>query len=472
MPHEDPGQRTNDRSLESDLFQCYSLIMDAITHQETIELIREVFHYSHRFQGKTFVFKVDYPVLNSRYFPQLIKDLSLLHRVGIRCVIVPGARERIEEVLDLYGVRTELSGRMRISSPESLPFIKMAAFDVVNRFMTEFSAHSVMSVMGNWVKARSIGVLDGVDYQNSGRVHKIDTEAMVKVLEQGNIPIIPCIGWSTKGKPYNLNSNELALKVAESLQSAKLFFVNELDGLFKPAYQFPPKVIFSTDNRCARLNLEETAAVLEMNKQDNLLLTQLSLGKEACERGVERVHIIDGRIEGVVLKEIFSNLGIGTMVYTDDYEQIRAMEEADISETLRLMDPLVVQGALIPRTKEDIRDNLSDYAIHEIDGTIFGLAALHAFPSEKGIVMGEIAALAVNPYLNLTGIGKRLVGFLEEKAKKAGMSKVFVLTTQTSDWFESLGYLPASIEDLPDSKIKSYDSSRNSRILIKILGSS
>jgi amino-acid N-acetyltransferase len=272
-------------------------------------------------------------------------------------VIVPGARERIEEVLDLYGVRTELSGRMRISSPESLPFIKMAAFDVVNRFMTEFSAHSVMSVMGNWVSARSVGVLDGVDYQNSGRVHKIDTEAMVKVLEQGNIPIIPCIGWSTKGKPYNLNSNELALKVAESLQSAKLFFVNELDGLFKPAYQFPPKVIFSTDNRCARLNLEETAAVLEMNKQDNLLLTQLSLGKEACERGVERVHIIDGRIEGVVLKEIFSNLGIGTMVYTDDYEQIRAMEEADIPRLYGSWIPWWSKGPLFPglrRTFETI----------------------------------------------------------------------------------------------------------------------
>jgi amino-acid N-acetyltransferase len=341
------------RTLEGDLIQCYSLTMDAITHQETIELIREVFHYSHRFQGKTFVFKVDYPVLNSGFFPQLIKDLSLLHRVGIRCVIVPGARERIEEVLDRYNVRTELSGTLRISSPESLPFIKMAAFDVVNRFMTEFSAHNVMSVMGNWVRARSVGVVDGVDYQNSGQVHKIDTDAMVKVLEQGSIPILPCIGWSSKGKPYNLNSNELALRVAEALQSAKLFFVNELDGLFKPTYKFPPDVVFSTDQRCARLNLEETAAVLamNMNEQNNLLLRQLALGKEACERGVERVHIIDGRIEGVVLKEIFSNLGIGTMVYTDHYEQIRIMEEEDIPETLRLMNPLVIKGALIPRTK-------------------------------------------------------------------------------------------------------------------------
>jgi amino-acid N-acetyltransferase len=459
------------RTLEGDLIQCYSLTMDAITHQETIELIREVFHYSHRFQGKTFVFKVDYPVLNSGFFPQLIKDLSLLHRVGIRCVIVPGARERIEEVLDRYNVRTELSGTLRISSPESLPFIKMAAFDVVNRFMTEFSAHNVMSVMGNWVRARSVGVVDGVDYQNSGQVHKIDTDAMVKVLEQGSIPILPCIGWSSKGKPYNLNSNELALRVAEALQSAKLFFVNELDGLFKPTYKFPPDVVFSTDQRCARLNLEETAAVLamNMNEQNNLLLRQLALGKEACERGVERVHIIDGRIEGVVLKEIFSNLGIGTMVYTDHYEQIRIMEEEDIPETLRLMNPLVIKGALIPRTQEDIRDNLKDFVIHEIDGTIFGLAALHAFETENGVMMGEIAALAVNPYLNLTGIGKRLVGYLEGRAKKKGMNKVFILTTQTSDWFESLGYVPARVEDLPKAKLKSYDSSRNSRILIKTL---
>jgi amino-acid N-acetyltransferase len=261
--------------------------MDAITHQETIELIREVFHYSHRFQGKTFVFKVDYPVLNSGFFPQLIKDLSLLHRVGIRCVIVPGARERIEEVLDRYNVRTELSGTLRISSPESLPFIKMAAFDVVNRFMTEFSAHNVMSVMGNWVRARSVGVVDGVDYQNSGQVHKIDTDAMVKVLEQGSIPILPCIGWSSKGKPYNLNSNELALRVAEALQSAKLFFVNELDGLFKPTYKFPPDVVFSTDQRCARLNLEETAAVLamNMNEQNNLLLQAIGPGKGSLRAG-------------------------------------------------------------------------------------------------------------------------------------------------------------------------------------------
>jgi amino-acid N-acetyltransferase len=187
----------------------------------------------------------------------------------------------------------------------------------------------------------------------------------------------------------------------------------------------------------------------------------------ACRAGVERVHFLDGGAEGVVLKEVFSTLGSGAMVHADPFENIRPMAEEDIPEVLRIMEPLIQQGNLVRRSDEDLQRACADFAVFETDGTIRGCGALHRYEGGRG----EIAALAVDESYKLLGIGHRMVGYLIEAARKAGLDGVFVLTTRTSDWFLSLGFSPATIDDLPEERRRSYDPARRSRIYKLELGS-
>ena len=185
--------------------------MDEIKHREQVDLIREVFYYQNRFDGKTIVLKIDYPILNASHFPQLLKDMAMLSATGIEIILIPGAREWIDAVLKEYDIESEYVDGVRIATQDSIPFIRMAAFDVANRLMTLLTAFQANAVIGNFVRARGIGVVDGVDFQNSGRVEKILKEPLQQILDQGMIPIFPCIGWNAAGKPYNLSSDDIAV---------------------------------------------------------------------------------------------------------------------------------------------------------------------------------------------------------------------------------------------------------------------
>jgi amino-acid N-acetyltransferase len=184
------------------------------------------------------------------------------------------------------------------------------------------------------------------------------------------------------------------------------------------------------------------------------------LGLKASQSGVHRVHIIDGREDGAVLKELFSNLGVGTMIYNDEYDSIRTLHSRDLPDILRLMEPLMQKGILIRRTLEQIQEKKSDYSVLEIDGSIRACGALH----DWGEFQGEIAAVSTDPMYTDLGLGRQIVGFLVEKAKKSKLRRVFVLTTQTQDWFESLGFKEAAVDSLPEQKRKIYDHSRNSKV--------
>ena len=210
--------------------------MDEIKHREQVDLIREVFYYQNRFDGKTIVLKIDYPILNAPHFPQLLKDLAMLRATGIEIILVPGAREWIDAVLKEYDIESEYVDGIRIATQDSIPFIRMAAFDVANRLMTLLTAFQANAVIGNFIRARGIGVVDGVDFQNSGRVEKILKEPLQQILDQGMIPIFPCIGWNAAGKPYNLSSDDIAVAVAEALQAEKLFFVTDSDGFMETRF--------------------------------------------------------------------------------------------------------------------------------------------------------------------------------------------------------------------------------------------
>lgn len=435
--------------------------MDEIKHREQVDLIREVFYYQSRFDGKTIVLKIDYPILNAPHFPQLLKDLAMLRATGIEIILVPGAKEWIDAVLKEYDTESEYHDGVRIATQDSIPFIRMAAFDVANRLMTLLTAFQANSVIGNFTRARGLGVVNGVDFQNTGKVEKILKEPLQQILDQGMIPIFPCIGWNAAGKPYNLSSDEIALAVAEALQAEKLFFVTDSDGFMDTRFTLPSGLVKNSDGRVARLSLEEAQEVLQLNEGNpDPDLKYLKLALQACRQGTERAHVVDGRMEGAILREIFSNLGVGTMVFGNEYESIRPMKTTDIGDVMRLMQPLMEEGILIQRTEDDLMGQMTDFAVYEIDGVVHACGALHDF----GAGQAEIAAIATNPVYSHLSMGRKILSYLVEKAVKQGLSRVFVLTTRTVDWFEQLGFVAAPLESLPPKKQATYNHQRKSRI--------
>ena len=443
-----------------------------------MDLVREAFHYQSRFAGSTMVFKIDFPVTAEPAFPSLMKDLALLAQTGFRVVIVPGAKEWIDSVLTEYGIvsryaPSEAHGSIRITGERAMPFVEMAAFHVATRFMTALSANRCDSVAGNFVRARGLGVLDGLDMEHTGRVEKILVKPIGKILDSGMITILPCIGWGASGKPYNVPSDEIALTAAGALGAVKLFIVSagkNLETLTLPANMestMEPDTNGRSAGRIVRLTPKEAEAILEVNRNSESAagakgargLAELRLALAASKAGVERVHIIDGREEGAVLRELFSNLGSGTMVYADEYEAIRPLKTQDIPDVLRFMESLMQQGILIRRSAEDIQEKKEDYWIYGIDGHAHACGALHQWGEQ-----GEIAAIAVDRAYADMGLGNRMVRFLINKAAQKGLRRVFALTTQTQDWFETLGFTESGIETLPEERQKTYNSGRNSKV--------
>ncbi|MDR0623037.1 MAG: amino-acid N-acetyltransferase [Treponema sp.] len=434
-----------------------------------VDLIREAFFYQSRFEGSTMVFKIDFPVTEDPGFPYLMKDLALLAKNRFHLVIVPGAKEWIDSVLREYGIVSRYVGQTRLTTAAAIPFVEMAAFHVATRFMTCLSASQVDAAIGNFIRARGLGVVDGLDMEHTGTVEKILTGSIGKVLSQGMVPILPCIGYSPAGKAYNVPSDEIALAASKALGAGKLFIVSVHEGLRAGAWAVPEDFEVAENGRILRLTPQEAEAVLTANRglasglmaaSEERPLQELDLALRASRAGVERVHIIDGREEGAVLKELFSNLGAGTMVYADEYESIRNLHSRDLPDILRLMEPLMRQGILVRRGAEQIREKKDDYVVYEIDGSVHACGALHLWGENQG----EIAAVATDPLYADMGLGRRIVGYLIGRAKKTGLSRVFVLTAHTQDWFEFLGFRECPVESLPEKRRKIYDQIRKSKV--------
>jgi amino-acid N-acetyltransferase len=421
------------------------------------------------------VFKIDSPVLEDPGFPGLVKDLALLAKTGFKVIIIPGVKENIDIVFkqhDIDSLYANIKGDaimfdfpVRLTTQQAIPFVEMAAFNVASRFMTFLSGSRVDAVIGNFVRARGLGVLNGIDTENTGTVDKIYIDSLNRVLNLGMVPILPCIGWSPAGKPYNVSSDEIALAVSTALGAVKLFIISAHNVLDPKNLTLPENVETRQDGSLIRLTPQQAESIVNSSSGngENICTThmrELKLALRASRAGVHRVHIIDCREEGSVLKELFSNLGIGVMVYTDEYDSIRVMHSRDLPDILRLMEPLMQKGILIRRNPEEIQQKKNDYAILEIDGSVRACGALH----DWGESQGEIAAIATDPKYSDIGLGRKIIGFLIEKAKKSKMRRVFVLTTQSQDWFESLGFKEAPVESLPDQKRRVYDQTRNSKV--------
>ena len=443
------------------------------------EDIRDVLRYIKKFKAASVVIYIDDRLLDHPLFTSHIRDIAMIHEAGIQVVIVPGARKRIDEVLETNSIPWKMKNGVRLTKEESLPLIKMAAFDVANRIMTSLAGEGKTAVIGNWVRARSMGILDGIDFSAAGDIDKIQTDAVKTILEDRFIPIFPCIGWSLAGKPYNISSVELAAEIAQRLQADKLFFLLPDGNIDEKDFFIPQHISRSPENKIPALNISEAQELVDRNThQENISSTQdeilskkekilqlIRLGIRACTNGVSRVHILDGLIDGTIPCEIFSNLGCGTMIYESDYGQIREMTIEDIPAILNLIRPFVEEGILLPRTEQSLASTFTDYIVYELDDGIKGCAALHFYNDFQA----EIAAVAVDPVCSHLGIGPKMMEYLLNKAQSQQAKSVFILTTRTADWFEMQGFIPDDISTLPTKRKEKWSPSRGSKLFRKKL---
>ncbi len=422
--------------------------MNQISNKKA-ENVRDVIRYLKKFHNALIVIYLDDKTISSALFSSHIRDIALLHEAGLKVVIIPGARARIDEVLEGAKIDWTYKNNIRITNDKAMPLIKMAAFDVSNTVMTNLAANNITAVIGNWVRARAKGVLEGFDFGAAGEIDRLDTASLNTVLNDGFIPIFPCIGWSATGKPYNISSAVLAQQVAVELKADKLFFVmGDQSPILKDGEIVPA------------MNIEELDSYVASHADDEQIKNLLALSKTACLNGVNRSHILDGNLDGVLLTEIFSVLGSGTMIYTNNYGKIRAMEQTDIPSVLGVMRPFVAEGKLLPRTEADVAAKLEDFYVYEFDGGVRACASLHKYDDGQF----EIAAVAVDEAYSHIGIGPKLVESLVQKAKSCGAKSVFIMTTQASDWFEKIGFAEDKIDSIPDERRKLWSPERNSKV--------
>lgn len=458
--------------IKNDSENINSLLKPFAVHDKA-ERIRDVLRYMRRFKNATLVIHIDDKIINSNSFTGHIRDICMIHEAGLRVLIVPGAKNRIDEVLDNAQISWQSQNGLRIVGETAIPLIKMAAFDVANRVMTSLAGEKHTALIGNWVRSRSYGIRDGVDFSTCGEIDKIEIDAIQRVLENGFIPIFPCIGWNANGKPYNISSIQLATELAKYVKAEKLFFLTADTSINADNFTIPIEISLSEEGCVPAMNLEELDLFFKANSYSTETKNNFSIhetikllhhAKDAICNGVTRVHVLNGSLDGTIPCEIFSDLGSGTMIYQNNYGGIRPMTIEDIPAVLTLINPFVMQGILLPRTQEELAETYTDYIVYELDGGIRACSALHQYDDQKGR-QAEIAAVAVESSCSHIGIGPKLLSFLIEKAKHNGNNSVFVLTTQTSDWFEQHGFSYDDINTLPDKRKSKWNEKRGSKLL-------
>ena len=432
-----------------------------MTSSKKAESVRDVIRYLHKFKNATLVIYLDEKTISSPLFSSHIRDIALLHQAGLKVVIIPGARRRIDEILKNAGIKWTYENNFRVTNQDAMPLIKMAAFDVSNMVMTSLAANGITAIIGNWVRARGRGVLNGFDYGTAGEIDKLETDAIRTVLNDGFIPIFPCIGWNAAGHPYNISSMLLAEQVAINLKADKLFFMMLGEEINCEKYIIPEGFALSETGSIPAMNLEEVDAFLEKNGgTDNEIKNLMKASQDACRAGVTRVHIVDGAKDGVLPCEIFSGLGSGTMIYTSNYGKVRQMIQTDIPSVLAIMRPFIEAGKLLPRTEEQISASIGDYVVYELDGGVHACAAIHFYDDGQA----EIAAVAVDENYAHMGIGPKLMDNLIEQAGEGQATSIFIMTTQAADWFEQLGFEEDSIDSIPEERRAIWNRARNSKV--------
>jgi amino-acid N-acetyltransferase len=421
--------------------------------------------YLHAFRGRVFVVAFGGELIAEGKLAEFAYDLNLLYAAGIRLVVVHGSRPQIEAQLAKRHARSHYHKGLRVTDAVALECVKEAVGLLrveIDALLsqglpnTPMAGAPINTVSGNFITARPMGVMDGLDYQHTGVVRKIDTRAIVGCLDAGNMVIISPIGYSPTGEVFNLSMEDVAVATSRALAAAKLVFMTD-DAVVDGDGQVRPE-----------LSCDEAEALLarENGLTDDTRL-YLAHAVEAVRAGVERAHLVSRKVPGAMLIELFTYEGSGSMITADKLEQLRRATIDDVGGILQLIAPLEEEGTLVRRGRERLEREIDRFRVIEHDRLIVGCAALYPFARERA---GELACVVVRPEQRETGQGEKLMRAIEQEARDRGMRRLFVLTTRAEHWFLERGFTPGSVADLPEEKQSLYNYERRSKVLVKDLG--
>ena len=429
-----------------------------------ISWFRQASPYIHTHRGRTFVLAFGGEAVADPCFANLIQDIALLHSLGIRLVLVHGTRSQIEERLKLRNARMEIVNGLRVTGDKAMVCVKEAAGAVrveIEALLSMGVANSPMAgaqievASGNFVTAKPLGIIEGTDYRHTGEVRKINRKAIEQRLDAGAMVMISPVGYSPTGEAFNLNAADVAAEVAISLRADKLIFLTD-----EPVTDSRKRMISSMVPRDADQMIERRKSLSEQQ------IRVLKNGANACRKGVNRTHILCRKTDGVLLSELFTRDGSGTLVMAEPYESTRKARIEDVGGILELITPLEENGVLVRRSRELIENEIDRFSVIELDGTIIACAALYPFEKEG---TAELACLVVHPDYQDSGRGDALLQYMEKSARQQGLDSIFALSTRTSQWFRERGFVSAPVDKLPKHRRDLYNWQRNSRLFTKTI---
>ena len=436
---------------------------------ELVEGFRHSVPYINTHRGKTFVIMLGGEAIEHENFSSILNDIGLLHSLGIRLVVVYGARPQIDANLAAHHHEPLYHKNIRVTDAKTLELVKQAAgtlqLDITARLSmslnnTPLQGAHINVVSGNFIIAQPLGVDDGVDYCHSGRIRRIDEDAIHRQLDSGAIVLMGPVAVSVTGESFNLTSEEIATQLAIKLKAEKMIGFCSSQGVTNDDGDIVSE-LFPNEAQ-ARVEAQE-----EKGDYNSGTVRFLRGAVKACRSGVRRCHLISYQEDGALLQELFSRDGIGTQIVMESAEQIRRATINDIGGILELIRPLEQQGILVRRSREQLEMEIDKFTIIQRDNTTIACAALYPFPEEK---IGEMACVAVHPDYRSSSRGEVLLERIAAQAKQSGLSKLFVLTTRSIHWFQERGFTPVDIDLLPESKKQLYNYQRKSKVLMADLG--
>ena len=418
--------------------------------------LRGILQYIPQFREKTFILAVDGAIVTDENFATLLLDVAVLRSLNIRVVLIHGAAAQVKSLAAEQNVVPSNLDGTGITDAATLKLALTAANRLTHEILEGLSANDLRAASTNAIIAHPMGIIQGVDHLFTGKVERVDTELLQALLAQGVVPVIPPLGFDGDGKTYRVNSDGVAVSVADALKASKVIYITSNDGLIHNGQLIRQLIVSELQNL---LQTQGNGFVPE-------ILSKAQHAVAACKAGIPRVHIINGKVDEGLLAEVFSNEGIGTLIYANEYQQIRPAKKKDIRAIQLLTKQGVEASELVKRTRAMIEKNLVDYYLFEIDKNPVACVALHVYPEQK---KGELACLYVNPSHENQGIGRKLIQFVENKAREMGLTEIITLSTQAFTYFQSKGgFAEGTPDDLPPARRENYDQSgRNSKVLVK-----
>ncbi|MGQ8974430.1 amino-acid N-acetyltransferase [Acinetobacter schindleri] len=426
--------------------------------------------YINAHRNKTFVIMFDGEAVLHDNFQHIIHDIALLHSLGIHLILVHGARPQINLNLATSQISTPFHRQRRITTRESLSCVMNAVGSIrlqIEALLSMGLANSPMYgaridvVSGNFVTAKPYGIRDGIDFQLTGEVRTVDTNAIQRHLDSHNIVVLGPTGYSTTGEVFNLLAEEVATKTAIRIKADKLIFLGKQHGLLNTDGQLQREVQPSQLDDYMMQDAQDLPSELSL---------QLRAAQEASMNGVNRVHLISYAHDGALLEELFTRDGSGTLITDAHYEDVRMATIQDVGGLINLLRPLEEEGILVYRSRERLENEIEQFAVIERDGMILACAALYPIPTTGNeLRSAEIACVAVDPSYRKSNRGSQILNYLEDKARSMGIQQLFILTTRTAHWFLEQGFEQSSVDDLPDARQALYNYQRNSLVCKKSL---